>query len=95
MQQQRPPSPPPPVSFQVRLPGTKQCQDYRIVPPTLQPLRQKHHHALKYFDVRPSPQKKPLNWLQMAMLEKDLQIRYKKGIEMPADFLSQAFAESV
>ena len=74
-----------------RLPGTKQCQDYRIVPPTLQPLRQKHHHALKYFDVRPSPQKKPLNWLQMAMLEKDLQIRYKMGIKMPRWLLVSSF----
>ena len=33
--------------------------------------------------------KKTLNRLQMTMLEYDFEIRYKKGIQMPADYLSR------
>jgi hypothetical protein len=34
---------------------------------------------------------KTMNRLQLAMM--DFKIRYKKGSEMPADFLSRSFAE--
>jgi hypothetical protein len=33
--------------------------------------------------------KKTLNRLQIAMNEFDFEIRYKKGIDMPADYLSR------
>ena len=35
--------------------------------------------------------KKTLNRLTLAMLDIDFEIRYKKGSEMPADFLSRSF----
>lgn len=37
---------------------------------------------------------KTLNRLQMAKLEYNFQIQYKKGINMPANFLSKSFAET-
>ena len=39
--------------------------------------------------------KKTLNRLQMAILEYDFQIQYKKGINMPSDYLSRGFADTV
>ena len=38
---------------------------------------------------------KTLNRLQQAMLEYDFTIQYKKGINMPADFLSRSKIEEV
>jgi hypothetical protein len=34
-----------------------------------------------------------MNRLQLAMMEFDFEIRYKKGSETPADFLSRSFVE--
>jgi hypothetical protein len=34
-----------------------------------------------------------MNRLQLAMMDIDFEIRYKKGSEMPADFLSRSFVE--
>jgi hypothetical protein len=34
-----------------------------------------------------------MNRLQLAMMDFDFEIRYKKGSEMPADFLSRGFTE--
>jgi hypothetical protein len=36
---------------------------------------------------------KTMNRLQLAMMDFDFEIRYKKGSEMPADFLSRSFTE--
>ncbi len=36
---------------------------------------------------------KTMNRLQLAMMDFDFKIRYKKGSEMPADFLSRSFTE--
>jgi hypothetical protein len=36
---------------------------------------------------------KTMNRLQLAMMDFDFEIRYKKGSKMPADFLSQSFIE--
>jgi hypothetical protein len=36
---------------------------------------------------------KTMNRLQLAMMDFDFEIRYKKGSEMPADFLSRSFSE--
>jgi hypothetical protein len=36
---------------------------------------------------------KTMNRLQLAMIDFDFEIRYKKGSEMPADFLSRSFTE--
>jgi hypothetical protein len=56
-------------------------------------------HFTLYTDHKPLEKlghlhKKTLNRLQMAMLEYDFEIQYKKGINMPADFLSRAFADT-
>jgi hypothetical protein len=37
---------------------------------------------------------KTMNRLQLAMMDFDFEIRYKKGSEMPADFLSRSFSEN-
>ena len=37
---------------------------------------------------------KTMNRLQLAMMDLDFEIRYKKGSEMPADFLSRSFSEN-
>ncbi len=37
---------------------------------------------------------KTMNRLQLAMMDFDFEIRYKKGSEMPADFLSRSYNES-
>ena len=57
-------------------------------------------HFTLYTDHKPLEKlghlhKKTLNRLQMAMLEYDFEIQYKKGINMPADFLSRAFADTI
>jgi hypothetical protein len=36
---------------------------------------------------------KTMNRLQLAMMDFDFEIRYKKGSEMPADFLSRSFSD--
>jgi hypothetical protein len=36
---------------------------------------------------------KTMNYLQLAMMDFYFQIRYKKGSEMPADYLLRSFAE--
>jgi hypothetical protein len=36
---------------------------------------------------------KTMNRLQLAMMDLDFEIRYKKGSEMPADLLSRSFTE--
>ena len=38
---------------------------------------------------------KTLNRLQLAMLDFDFEIQYKKGVEMPADFLSRATIDEI
>jgi hypothetical protein len=38
---------------------------------------------------------KTMNRLQIAMMDFDFQIRYKKGSEMPTDFLSRSFSEII
>jgi hypothetical protein len=38
---------------------------------------------------------KTLNRLQTAMMDFDVEIQYKKGIEMPADFLSRATVDEI
>ncbi len=38
---------------------------------------------------------KTLNRLQTAMMDFDFEIQYKKGIEMPADFLSRATVDEI
>ncbi len=35
---------------------------------------------------------KTMNRLQLAMMDFDFEIRYKKGSDMPADFLSRCFS---
>ena len=37
---------------------------------------------------------KTLNRLTLAVLDFDFEIRYKKGTEMPADFLSRSFQQN-
>jgi hypothetical protein len=36
---------------------------------------------------------KTMNRLQLAMMDFDLEIRYKRGSEMPADYLSRSYSE--
>jgi hypothetical protein len=62
-----------------------------ILPGTFE--RQEIHSVHRPQTPRNLGHTKTMNRLQLAMIDFDFEIRYKRGSEMPADFLSRSFTE--
>ena len=60
------------------------------------PKKKKIHclHGSQTFGIHGHQAHKKINRLALAMLDSDFEIGYKKGSEMPADFLSRSFQET-